>query len=137
MSDNLFFLLYVRLTDRDIFAAGKDRTGVLAALILLFVGRPQEEIIRDYILTRVGLESVRENLTQALGLHTGAEHLTLEAQGMLELSSVRAHTMAAFLKEFENTYGSTEGYLTTKLNFSAEDVSQMRANLLGDSVNSK
>ncbi|KAJ5090080.1 hypothetical protein N7532_008764 [Penicillium argentinense] len=121
-----------QLDDPFIFhcSAGKDRTGVLAALILLLVGRSHGDVINDYILTRIGLESVRENLTQALALNMGTEHLTPEAIGMLKLSGVRAHAMAAFLKMFENTYqGGVEEYLTTKLGFSTEDVQQMRQNL--------
>ena len=111
-------------------AAGKDRTGVLAALTLLLVGRPHEEVIHDYLLTRVGLESVRENLSQALDLHAGLDHLSPEAIGMLELSGVRAHSMASFLKTFESTYGGVQGYLTDRLGFSADDVEQMRRNLV-------
>ncbi|KAJ5173276.1 hypothetical protein N7492_005869 [Penicillium capsulatum] len=111
-------------------SAGKDRTGVLAALILLLIDRPHEEIINDYLLTRVGLENVRENLTQALALHVGTDHLSPEATGMLELSGVRAGAMAAFLKTFESTYTNVEGFLTLKLGFSSEDVARMRLNLV-------
>ncbi|KAJ5983859.1 hypothetical protein N7481_005958 [Penicillium waksmanii] len=111
-------------------SAGKDRTGVLAALILLLTGRTHDDIINDYILTRIALESVRENLTEALALQGGTEHLSPEANGMLELSGVRAQAMAAFLKSFENTYkGGVEEFLTTKLGFSPEDVQNMRHNL--------
>lgn len=118
-------------TDHFETVAGKDRTGVLAALTLLLVGRPHDEIIHDYILTRVGLENVRENLTKALALHFGTDHLSAEAIGMLELSSVRAHAMDSFLKTFESTYDDgVHGYLTTKLGFSDEDVQQMRHNLV-------
>lgn len=110
--------------------AGKDRTGVLAALVLLLIGRTHDDIINDYILTRIALESVRENLTEALALQGGTEHLSPEANGMLELSGVRAQAMAAFLKSFENTYkGGVEEFLTTKLGFSPEDVQNMRHNL--------
>lgn len=117
-------------TDHSRTIAGKDRTGVLAALILLLVGRPHDEIIHDYILTRVGLENVRENLTKALALHFGTDHLSAEAIGMLELCSVRAHAMDSFLKTFESTYDGIHGYLTTKLGFSEDDVKQMRHNLV-------
>lgn len=103
---------------------------MLAALILLLVDRPHEEIINDYLLTRVGLEHVRENLTQALALHAGDDHLSPEATGMLELSGVRAHAMAAFLKVFESTYTNVEGFLTAKLGFSSDDVAAMRQNLV-------
>ena len=66
-----------------IFTAGKDRTGILAALILLLMGGLQHEIINDYILTRAGLENVRENFTQALAFE-GTDRLSPEAIGMLE-----------------------------------------------------
>ncbi|KAJ6127015.1 hypothetical protein N7523_002627 [Penicillium sp. IBT 18751x] len=113
-------------------SAGKDRTGVLSALILLLIDRPHEEIIREYMLTRAALENVRENLTQALALHFGTDHLSPEAIGMLELSGVRAHAMAAFLKTFESSYGGVEGYLTKALFFSPEDIKKMRHNLLAE-----
>ncbi|KAJ5662132.1 uncharacterized protein N7477_009748 [Penicillium maclennaniae] len=113
-------------------SAGKDRTGVLSALILLLIDRPHEEIIRDYMLTRAALENVRENLTQALALHFGTDHLSPEAIGMLELSGVRAHAMAAFLKTFECSYGGVEGYLTKALFFSPEDIKKMRHNLMAE-----
>lgn len=46
--------------------AGKDRTGVLAALILSVAGADLEAINRDYALTRIGIEPVRELLTAKL-----------------------------------------------------------------------
>ncbi|KAK5798091.1 hypothetical protein VI817_004382 [Penicillium citrinum] len=111
-------------------SSGKDRTGVLAALILLLIGRSHDAIINDYILTRVSLENVRENLTEALALQVGTDHLSPEAKGMLELSGVRANAMAAFLKTFENTYkGGAEEFLTTKLGFTSEDIQTIRYNL--------
>lgn len=128
---HLFGKVHQVMSDSSRIIAGKDRTGVLAALTLLLVGRPHDEIIHDYILTRVGLENVRENLTKALALHFGTDHLSSEAIGMLELSSVRAHAMESFLKTFESIYdGGIQGYLTTKLGFSEDDVEQMRRNLM-------
>lgn len=42
--------------------AGKDRTGIAIALILALAGVPQEAIVHDYTLTRIGIEPVRELL---------------------------------------------------------------------------
>lgn len=84
------------------------------------------------MLTRVGLESVRENLSRALGIpiDRDSDLLSAEANGMLELSGVRAPAMEAFLKHFEACYsGGVEDYLTTRLGFSADDVKVMRENL--------
>ncbi|KAJ5316953.1 hypothetical protein PENANT_c030G07171 [Penicillium antarcticum] len=119
-------------------SAGKDRTGVLSSLILLLIDRPNEEIINDYILTRVGLESARENLMEAFALNMDADQVDIsqlspEALGMLELCGVRASAMEAFLNSFKSQYeNGVEGYLTTRLGFSAEDVSMMRTNLTSE-----
>lgn len=116
--------------------AGKDRTGVLAALILLLINRPHDEIINDYIITRAGLESARENLMEAFAVNMGPDGLDVsqlspEALGMLELCGVRASAMAAFLKFFESTYvNGIEGYLIDRLGFSSSQVAAMRKNLL-------
>ena len=47
--------------------AGKDRTGVLALLILSVAGADTHTINHDYALTRVGTEPVREFLLLKLG----------------------------------------------------------------------
>lgn len=115
--------------------AGKDRTGVLAALILLLIGRSHDEIIKDYILTRVELENARENLMDAFAVNMESEEvdpsqLTPEALGMLELCGVRANAMEKFLKHFESVYeNGIQGYLTHGLGFSHSDIETMRKNL--------
>lgn len=120
----------------DSHLAGKDRTGVLAALILLLIGRPGDEIINDYILTRVGLESARENLMEAFAMNMDSEEVDInqlspEALGMLELCGVRATAMAEFLKHFAGAYeNGIEGYLTNELGFSQSHVDTMRKNLI-------
>ncbi|KAJ5347181.1 hypothetical protein MYU51_004493 [Penicillium brevicompactum] len=117
-------------------SAGKDRTGVLAALILLLIGRPGDEIINDYILTRVGLESARENLMEAFAMNMDSDEVDInqlspEALGMLELCGVRATAMAEFLKYFAGAYeNGIEGYLTNNLGFSHSHVDTMRKNLI-------
>ncbi|KAJ6534014.1 tyrosine phosphatase family-domain-containing protein [Mycena vulgaris] len=46
--------------------AGKDRTGLAAALILMFLGVGDAEITKDYALTVVGLEPARATLAARL-----------------------------------------------------------------------
>ncbi len=43
-------------------SAGKDRTGVLSALILAFLGVPDETIIEDYALSALAMERLLERL---------------------------------------------------------------------------
>jgi hypothetical protein len=105
---------------------------------LLLIGRPHEEIVNDYILTRVGLESARENLMEAFALNMDADEvdvsqLSPEALGMLELCGVRASAMQAFLNTFESQYeNGVEGYLMTRLGFSEGDVATMRKHLTAE-----
>lgn len=123
------------LTAYPYFIAGKDRTGVLAALILLLIGRSHDEIINDYILTRVELEDARENLMDAFAMNMESEEVDLsklspEALGMLELCGVRSTAMDEFLKHFEGVYeNGIQGYLTHGLGFSHSDIETMRKNL--------
>jgi protein-tyrosine phosphatase len=44
-------------------SAGKDRTGVLAALVLAFLGVPDETIVEDYVLSAAAMEHLLERLT--------------------------------------------------------------------------
>ncbi|KAE8376529.1 protein-tyrosine phosphatase-like protein [Aspergillus bertholletiae] len=113
-------------------SAGKDRTGVLAALILLLAQTPSSAIIHDFILTRVGVEPARTMLQAAFPktlTAAGAVVMTPESAGWLQLMSVRAPAMAAFLDAVEQSFGGVEGYLIDVLGFSALDVDIMKANL--------
>ena len=60
--------------------AGKDRTGVTAAVVLALAGMPHEYIAREYALTRIGMEPAREFLTSKL---TGGKTVDLWAVPML------------------------------------------------------
>ena len=57
--------------------AGKDRTGVLVALVLALVGVEDEVIAKEYALTEQGLaqwkELIVEYLLQDLAMHGGRE----------------------------------------------------------------
>ncbi|KAB8240005.1 protein-tyrosine phosphatase-like protein [Aspergillus flavus] len=111
-------------------SAGKDRTGVLAALILLLADTPSDAIVHDFALSRVGIEPARKMLMAAFPTLSGA--VTPENAGWLELMSARAPAMVAFLETVEQSFGGVMGYLTSVLGFSDEDVEIMRANLKGN-----
>ena len=55
--------------------AGKDRTGVLVALVLALVGVEDEVIAEEYALTELGLaqwkEMIVEYLSEDLAMHGG------------------------------------------------------------------
>ncbi|THC96628.1 hypothetical protein EYZ11_003878 [Aspergillus tanneri] len=104
--------------------AGRDRTGVLAALILRLVDASDEEITLDYMLSRVGVEPVRAVLLGILKGDVGES----AAAGILGLSSFRPGAITAFLESVERDFGSVQGYLAD-LGFSSDDVEKIRANM--------
>lgn len=88
--------------------AGKDRTGVFAALVLELLGVSDEAIAHDYALTRVGLEPSRaalvEQFKDLMASHPGV------AIGM---ASSNASAMILFLKLLRTKYGGARGYFKT------------------------
>ncbi|KIJ57092.1 hypothetical protein M422DRAFT_198473 [Sphaerobolus stellatus SS14] len=111
--------------------AGKDRTGVLAALILKIAGVDNEVIAKDYSLTRVGREPQRALIMARLAKEPEFAENKEAALNMLES---RYETMTAFLDFLEEKYGGAESYLKTYLGFSEEDISKIRKNLLSDAI---
>ncbi|PGH05048.1 hypothetical protein GX51_03145 [Blastomyces parvus] len=110
--------------------AGKDRTGVLSALILRLAGYAPDTIVHDYVLTRAGFEPVREALYKELLSNKDLDEAA--TRGLLVAGGILYETMVNFLgfmeDEFEN---GVEGYLRSKLGFSSTDIDTIRANLRG------
>jgi len=85
--------------------AGKDRTGIIAALLLGIAGVSHTDIVADYALTESLIpELVAEFLSQsrARGGNTRDYATLLESP---------ASAMAAFLEYIDGKYGSVMGYL--------------------------
>jgi protein-tyrosine phosphatase len=82
-------------------SAGKDRTGVLSALILAFLGVPDETIVADYTLSAAAMGRLLERLK--------AEYP--EAQDAVEkyapaILHVVPETMEQFLADLRLQYGT-------------------------------
>ncbi|KAL4965489.1 tyrosine-protein phosphatase [Aspergillus stella-maris] len=108
-------------------SAGKDRTGVLAALIHRLAGSSDEAIIHDFRLTRIGLEPGREPLLKMMrGLYGES---AWNNPVLLVLWGVHAKGITGFLGVLDASYGGVTGYLRDKLGFSDADILIMRANL--------
>jgi len=86
---------------------GKDRTGLIAALVLAAVDAPAEVIAEDYALSYPRLQSMRER-----GLSDPA--LTPEQHAYFSmLSTALPQTMLLTLDYLEQRYGGAAGYLHT------------------------
>jgi protein-tyrosine phosphatase len=106
-------------------AAGKDRTGVLAAVVLDAVGVGREAIIADYALTGQRMKQISARL---LRLATYRDMQAL-SRGIKGAATADEESMAAFLDELHGRYGSGAGYLTAH-GLRAEDLAALRAALV-------
>jgi protein-tyrosine phosphatase len=85
-------------------AAGKDRTGVISAILLSLLGVRDEVIVADYAATRENLDAIIERLLSAPGYQAMLDALpadTLHAE---------PGTMSSLLARVRERYGSMEGY---------------------------
>lgn len=89
-------------------AAGKDRTGVLAAVVLDAVGVGREAIIADYALTGQRMKQISARL---LRLATYRDMQAL-SRGIKGAATADEESMAAFLDQLYGRYGGGSGYLT-------------------------
>jgi protein-tyrosine phosphatase len=86
-------------------SAGKDRTGVLAAMVLAAAGVIDEDIIRDYALSAPFMPGIRSRLT-------GDPAATPELKALPDFQwEASAESMARFLALLRRDYGSAVGYL--------------------------
>ena len=106
-------------------AAGKDRTGVVSAILLGLLGVPDEVIVADYAATQENLDAIIERLMSTKGYHVMLSALppdTLHAE---------PQTMRTFLERMRATYGSMDAYATTA-GASPATIGRLRDRLLTD-----
>jgi protein-tyrosine phosphatase len=114
--------------------AGKDRTGLAAALLLTSLQVPWSHVVADFELTDtlVDLERVLLERHQSMGLeeheHLRIANLPKEVRAPL-LAAKPAYLEAAF-QSIGERYGSFGGYLGSALQVSAEDLQKIRELLL-------
>jgi protein-tyrosine phosphatase len=101
--------------------SGKDRTGLVSALLLRLAGVPIEEIATDYSLSEERLRTRHEEwFAQA------ADEAELER--LHRISKTPASSMVQVLEELERRYGSIAGYLKAG-GATDEELDQARARL--------
>src|SRR5262245_47295105 len=86
-------------------SAGKDRTGVLAAMVLAALGIVDEDVVKDYALSAPLMKDIRERMTRDRETAPGVKDLP---DFQWEAS---AESMVAFLSLLRQEYGSADGYL--------------------------
>lgn len=110
-------------------AAGKDRTGILAALTHHILGVEEEHILADFLLTnttvrhQLRLEPFREHIREISG-RTPSDELLIAAM------SVEDHLLDTAFKEMTRRRGSLDGYLEQDLGVHADHRAEIRERYL-------
>jgi protein-tyrosine phosphatase len=103
-------------------AAGKDRTGVVAALALTAAGVRRQAVVVDYAATGERGEAILNRLRRSPTYARDIDSLPAEAH------RARPETMSAFLEQMDSRYGGVARWLTDH-GLNAEDLGLLRAKL--------
>jgi len=108
-------------------AAGKDRTGFAAAIILLALGVSREVVMRDYMLTgrffhpHAEIDRLRQKYQM--------QHM--DAQSILPMLEVHEDYLSRALLSIDQRYPSIESYLDEALGVGPAELAELRARYLG------
>ncbi|MFF0272771.1 MULTISPECIES: tyrosine-protein phosphatase [unclassified Streptomyces] len=102
-------------------ASGKDRTGLLAAVVLSLLGVPDEEILADFALTERATERLVADWRAA---HPGRA-LRWPSYGRAPADVIRL-----FLEDLRARYGSVDAYVTGHVGLDPAVVTALRARLV-------
>lgn len=98
-------------------SAGKDRTGLVAAFLLLLAGVPREEVVRDYCASE---ENIRPMLTKF------AEE---NNPSFAVFSTSRPEDINPFLDRLESSYGGAEAYLSM-IGMTSQEIADLKSFLI-------
>jgi protein-tyrosine phosphatase len=110
--------------------AGKDRTGVFSALLLLTLGVPEKTVLADYELTNTYLRDRMSSdaSRKMLASNPALAHLTPEQRQVLMAAD--PEYLKSTLRHIEEKFGSFDNYRRSKLGVSDGDVENLRSRLL-------
>ena len=103
--------------------AGKDRTGVVIAVLLSLLGVSDEEIAEDYSLTALAMPQIMTRLRQSPTYKDNVKKLPDE------MYSATQETMLNFLGLAAKELGTFESWLLAN-GITADEINQLRKNLL-------
>jgi len=109
-------------------AAGKDRTGIIIALLLLSLGVPQEQVWRDYVSSRSGISPAR------IARYCGElEALRVAEADFAPVYAAHPPALQAAVALVEQRWASATGYLLGPAAVPADQLATLHCRLLGPS----
>ena len=107
--------------------AGKDRTGLVAALLLLTLGVPEETVLADYTLSNLFYDHFHVDIAADL---KQVAPWGMSLDGLQDLLLVKAKTLQGALDHIQQKYGSLDSYLRDAAGVSDKTIAELRANWL-------
>jgi protein-tyrosine phosphatase len=108
-------------------SAGKDRTGIIAALILSLIGVPRQAVLEDYLLSNANVARLRTHLESDPRY---GPFIMSAGDAALPLLRAEASYLAVMFDSIEQRHGSVEGYLRNALELPKETLPAIRKVLL-------
>ena len=109
-------------------SAGKDRTGLGAALLLTALGADRRTILEDYMLTNDYCRGRHEAIYQKLLAQGFTKEQSLTAAGIME--GVSEDLLLKAFAAIEADNGTAEGYLKNQLGLTEDDLETLRRRYL-------
>jgi len=104
--------------------AGKDRTGVCAALILLTLGVSEKWVIHDHALSNI------YNAEQVQNIQDNLRKVGVDPEKLMDYLTAPKSAMVAAIEHITNTYGSARDYLIQKANVKAAWIEKLEEDIL-------
>ncbi|MFD7630122.1 tyrosine-protein phosphatase [Streptomyces sp. NPDC059851] len=101
--------------------SGKDRTGLIAALVLTLLGVSEEDVLADFALTELATERLLADW------HAANPDRTMRWPSYGRAPAI---VLSLFLADLSARYGSTAGYLTDRVRISPSTRSHLRSRYL-------
>ena len=116
--------------------AGKDRTGVVSAILLTLLGVPKETVYQDYLRSNEATPAEMARLQAAAKAPSGTGAMLASAVASIPMETIRvlmgvdrSYLDAAFAA-VDSKYGSFDGYFTQGLKLTPADIQTLRTRLL-------
>jgi protein-tyrosine phosphatase len=106
-------------------AAGKDRTGMLAAVVLGLLGVPDQAIVEDYALSQPAMQEM-----MAWFLANAPDGTDLSVRPPAVFLAAEHATMQSLLDHVRDTHGSMDGWVRDHLGVEPAVVERLRAALV-------
>lgn len=109
-------------------SGGKDRTGVVCALILALLEVPQEQIVEDYMLSyELFTRTADLNRQSEAQIYDSAKAELLSPEALLPIYAVDPDYLHSSFSAITELYGGLEGFYTAALGLTQEEISTIRS----------